>query len=143
MERSKEEDKKIALTKLLAGYANEELPMFAGVDLTSANSSGPGGDTPLHLACYRGSLEDAALLLDAGADVNAVGDMKRRPIHEAIAYGPIELVRLLLERGASLEFLDGFDASAIDLAQHRGDEEIRALVSRAIEERRRNKAAKK
>lgn len=69
----------------------------------------------LHLACERGSVAMATLLLDAGADVNAreavpcdlkdevmqgVKCLGGTPLHKAVRSGELELVNLLLQRGA-------------------------------------------
>ncbi|MDH3865095.1 MAG: ankyrin repeat domain-containing protein, partial [Gammaproteobacteria bacterium] len=55
--------------------------------------------TPLNLAVENGHMEVAALLLDAGADVNAGGEWYS-PLYSAILFGDRELVELLLEHGA-------------------------------------------
>ena len=43
-----------------------------------------GGDTLLHMAVYKHNLEDVAILLSTGADVNAVGDYDMAPLHAAV-----------------------------------------------------------
>ena len=60
------------------------------------------GFTPLHLASFFGAPAAAALLLDHGADVEAVSDneMRVRPLHSAAAGGDRAIVELLLARGA-------------------------------------------
>lgn len=60
------------------------------------------GFSALHLACFFGSLETAALLVEKGANVNIhtsnVTDM--RPLHSACAAGRGAIVGLLLKAGA-------------------------------------------
>lgn len=55
--------------------------------------------SPLNLAVESGHADLAALLIGAGADVNARGEWYS-PLHSAILYGDAELVALLLESGA-------------------------------------------
>lgn len=60
------------------------------------------GWTPLHLAAFFGGDEAIALLLERGADVNAVSRnrMENRPIHAAAAGRKNGVIHLLLEKGA-------------------------------------------
>ena len=62
----------------------------------------PDGFTPLHYACFFQQPAVAVLLIELGADVNAVtaNPARLRPIHSAAASRSAELVRLLLEGGA-------------------------------------------
>jgi hypothetical protein len=58
--------------------------------------------TPLHAA--RGNVEAARLLIEFGADVNAIdGEEQRlRPLHGRSEHGDVEMVELLLEHGADV-----------------------------------------
>ncbi|MBS1911588.1 MAG: ankyrin repeat domain-containing protein [Bacteroidetes bacterium] len=61
-------------------------------------------ETPLHLAVRLGrSVEDVAMLLDHGADVNARRKDGRTPYLLAVRCGHPDLARLLAERGATEE----------------------------------------
>jgi ankyrin repeat protein len=55
--------------------------------------------TPLNLAVENGHTDVAALLIEAGADVNAGGEWYS-PLYSAILFGDAGLVELLLEHGA-------------------------------------------
>jgi adenosylhomocysteine nucleosidase len=77
-------------------------------DLVAAHPAGidapaPDGFTALHLAAFFGQLETAAVLLEAGADVDvpAANPSHVRPLHSAAAGGHAAIVALLLERGAN------------------------------------------
>jgi uncharacterized protein len=59
-----------------------------------------GGFTPLHEAAFTGNRAIVTLLLDAGADPNAVADDGKRPLGVALAANHDEVARLLRARGA-------------------------------------------
>lgn len=59
--------------------------------------------TALHLAAWVHGAEYAIpMLLQQGADVNAIDDQGRTPLHLAAEYGSREAVRLLLSHGATI-----------------------------------------
>lgn len=51
--------------------------------------------TPLHLACFFGSYEAARLLIEYGANVNAMAQDRVRPIGFAVMKNQIEIVGAL------------------------------------------------
>ena len=59
-----------------------------------------GDATPLLMAVFRGCTDAARLLLEHGADANAVGGEGDSPLCWAAREGDVELARLLLEHGA-------------------------------------------
>ena len=58
------------------------------------------GETALHKAAHVGNLEIAKMLLERGADANAIADYSIRPLMYAVGRGDIEMVQLLLRYGA-------------------------------------------
>lgn len=87
-----------------------------GGNITPA-TRGATGDTPLHVVCSWGDLDAAHLLLDAGAEVNAIGDIGRTPLFCALASQNVDLVRALIAAGADLAHKDEFGDRAWDVAQ--------------------------
>lgn len=62
------------------------------------------GSTPLHCAAWKGHVEAATLLLDAGADIDAKSQNDHygdTPLHAAAHGNQRAVVALLLERGAN------------------------------------------
>lgn len=62
------------------------------------------GATPLHRAAYTGSVESCKLLLEAGADPNAIDSSFRdmgSPLHKAYSIASVAIVELLLRNGAN------------------------------------------
>ena len=63
------------------------------------------GWTPLHEACWSGSLDAARHLLAAGADANAVGDDNETPLHDAARTGNASVA--LLAHASAYRSLSG------------------------------------
>ena len=103
-----------------------------------ANAYGDDGFHPLGLACFFGNVDAARVLLESGADVNALSRNERiqtAAIHAAAAAEGkggeatrFELVELVLDHGAdpNLEQAGGF--RAIDAARQNGDARVEALL---------------
>ena len=60
------------------------------------------GDTLLMLASYHGHVETVAMLLEIGADANALNDRGQSIIAGAVFKGYDEVVRVLFEKGADV-----------------------------------------
>lgn len=74
------------------------------------NAAGRNGRTPLHhlastaIPCLDAvAIEMASLLLDRGADIEALDTLGWRPLHTAANRGRLSVLRLLLDRGADVE----------------------------------------
>ncbi len=64
---------------------------------------GPSELTPLHMAVSAGNLPMAALLVAAGADVNAPTREGRMPLHQAVGRADVALVELLVSHQANVD----------------------------------------
>lgn len=105
-----------ALTDVLERIGRADLPQFMGVNFDGPNvRSLTSGETPLHIMAIWGDVEAARVLLDAGAEIDALGEEDHTPLHEAIHQGHIEMVRFLVARGANLQCRCSF-GSAVELA---------------------------
>jgi ankyrin repeat protein len=114
------------LPQFLAYLADEPGWMNAGpVGIMTRVSS---GDTPLHAAIWGRDNEAAKALVDAGADVNALGDMSTTPLHAAIAQGNAEMARYLTLHGASWDIVSELGFSPRQRAFDSENAEIRALA---------------
>jgi ankyrin repeat protein len=102
-----------------------------------ANAFGDDGFHPVGLACFFGNVDAARLLMERGADVNALSRNERiqtSALHAAAASEGkdeetrYELVKLALDHGAdpNLEQEGGF--RAIDAARLNGDVRIEQLL---------------
>jgi ankyrin repeat protein len=106
-------------------------------DPSRANAFGADGFHPLGLACFFGHVDAARLLLERGADVNALSRNDRiqtAAIHAAAASETkdeatrYELVKLALEHGADPNLPQGGGFRAIDAARLNGDQRIEQLL---------------
>jgi ankyrin repeat protein len=106
-------------------------------DPARANAFGDDGFHPLGLACFFGHADAARLLLERGADVNALSrneHVQTAAIHAAAAGvgtgEPVryELVKLVLEHGADPNLPQGGGFRAIDAARQNGDERVEQLL---------------
>jgi ankyrin repeat protein len=97
--------------------ADDELPVYEAAafgrierlrrllddDTAAASSWSPDGFTALHLAIFGGSEEAVRLLLERGADPNALATSeiaRVRPLGTAVFVGRPDLEKILLEAGA-------------------------------------------
>ena len=62
-----------------------------------------GGETPLHRAAYVGHTQATILLLENGADVNAVDEWKQTALHLAANKGHVDVTNVLIQNGADRE----------------------------------------
>lgn len=79
---------------------------------------------PLHWAAEHGLAELAALLLDQGAEVNALDNFSNTPLHLAVRHPA--LVELLLARGARVDARNAFGNTPLHLAV--GDRRVVELL---------------
>lgn len=94
------------------------------------NSRSGDGFTPLHLAAFFYQPGVAGLLIDAGADVNAVADNPGRvqPLHSAAASHAVEVVRLLLEHGADVNARQHGGWTALQSAAKHGNMDMLEIL---------------
>ena len=106
-------------------------------DNERANAFGDYGFHPLGLACFFGHVDAARLLLERGADVNALSrneHVQTAAIHAAAAAEGkdestrYELVKLALEHGADPSLPQGGGFRAIDAARQNGDARVEQLL---------------
>lgn len=84
------------------------------------DSVGYDGDTPLHLVAWRNDLEAVQLLIGAGADVNAKGEMDETPLHIAVHHGNVQMVQALLRAGARADIRSEFGDTPKERASLQG-----------------------
>jgi uncharacterized protein len=83
----------------------------------------PDGFTPLHLAAFFGHPKTARLLVERGADTNAVArnPMRVRPLHSAAAAQQLEIAELLVDHGADVNATQERGFTPLHAAAQNGD----------------------
>ena len=73
-----------------------------GVDvpLTKVNQLNVLGESPIHIAAWKGTAQDVQWLLDNGADIHQRGEFGMTPLHYAYMGYKLENVEALLNAGA-------------------------------------------
>ena len=102
-----------------------------------AQARASDGFTALHLAAFFGQEDAAALLLEHGADANAVAsnaELEVAPLHSAAAAAHASIVRLLLEHGADPNARQRGGFTALHAAAQNGDREsVEVLLERGAD----------
>ena len=114
------------LAKVIDKYKSH--PEFLGIDILEPNQKGAVDSTILHISARTGDLESIEVLLEAGANIDAAGDMGNTPLHEAAMRGQIESVRILIQHGANLLVKNEFNQTATDVAELGGHEAVANLL---------------
>ncbi len=71
------------------------------------------GRTPLHYAAFNGDLKSAQLLLEKGADINALDNSKQwTPLFFAVFMKHQDMTNLLIKEGADQTIKDKFNRTA-------------------------------
>jgi uncharacterized protein len=100
-----------------------------GADIRTRTSHG-FANTPLHAAAAGRRCDCAQILLEAGADANALDANAYTPLHIAAAGGEVGLIRLLLAHGAEPD-ARGPGRTPMEMALERGEAEAAALLRTA------------
>jgi uncharacterized protein len=119
--------------------STERLRDLLDEDGALAGAYGDDGFHPLGLACFFGHVDAARLLLERGADVNALSrneHVQTAAIHAAAASNEegtdestrYELVELVLDHGADPNLRQGGGFRAIDAARQNGDARVEQLL---------------
>jgi ankyrin repeat protein len=118
-----------SLEEILQATSDVIFPAELGEAVVTIDSHDICGDTPLHVMVWRSDRYAVKLLVESGADVNAIGDMSETPLHIAIRKKDKEIVDILLSHGADIDIRSEFDQTPLEVAEGIGGE-IYALVKR-------------
>lgn len=97
----------------------------------------PPPTSPLHMAALKGQLKIMQILLDKGAEVDALDSTGRTALHCAIEGSRTDAVQMLVQRGANVSQPDGKGLSPLRLAVEKGMEEgVMLLIERGADPNR-------
>jgi uncharacterized protein len=106
--------------QVLQSASDVLFPAELGRKSVTIDSTDAEGDTALHVMAWRNDLEGVRLLLGAGADTNAIGDMGETPLHVAIAMGNPQMVQAMLAAGACTDIRSEFGETGVEKARRAG-----------------------
>ncbi len=86
---------------------------------------------PLYLSIFHNQIEVVRLLLEGGADVNAIDDTGVTPLHLAAYHGRLKIAQLLLERGARINERDNNNKTPLIWAIENNQLEVTQLLIEA------------
>lgn len=105
-----------SLAEILASCSDTLFPQDMGKAPVTINSRDVDGDTALHVMLWRNDTYAVLQLIEAGADVNAVGDMSQTPLHVALGKQNLSAIEALLNAGANTSLRSEFGKTPRDLA---------------------------
>jgi uncharacterized protein len=130
-------DRELDVFEAAAFGKSDRLRELLDEDPSRAIAFGDDGFHPLGLACFFGHVDATRLLLERGADVNALSTnehVQTAAIHAAAAAQGTdeatryELVKLALEHGADPNLPQGGGFRAIDATRQNGDSRVERLL---------------
>jgi ankyrin repeat protein len=111
------DDKNAAQQLLIDAIEKNDTPTVSSL-ISSGSVNLNGEPWPLHRAAELGRVEIMTMLLDAGADINAVNYSRYTACHWAIWNNHFDALKLLVERGANLGVVDSNGRSLLSIVAH-------------------------
>ncbi|WP_338461313.1 ankyrin repeat domain-containing protein [Synechococcus elongatus IITB7] len=97
-----------SLEEILQSCSDALFPAEMGHKKVEIHSTDCDRDTPLHVIVRRSDLTGVQVLIEAGANVNAIGDMGETPLHIAVRQELEAIVKALLAAGSNPDIKSEF-----------------------------------
>lgn len=103
--------------EMLQSTSDTLFPAEMGKRFVTLASKDADGDTPLHVMIWRGDHAAVRAFIEAGAELDAVGDMGQTPLHVAVMKEDAVVAELLLRAGADPDVRSEFGDTPRELAE--------------------------
>ena len=130
-ERLRPADDRLTLAEAAAFGRLERMEELLAEDAARVNAYTPDGFTPLHLAVFGRHVDAVRLLLERGADVEAMAQnefVRVRPLGTAAFVREARIARLLLDQGADANGAGEGAFRPLHTAAQNGDAELAGLL---------------
>lgn len=121
---SEEIQKQFGTLAAMSGLAEMKTMLAEDASLVHSRINGTNDERPVHWAALSGNIEVVTLLLDNGAEVDAVDAQGLTALHWAAWQGQPEVARLLVGRGASVDLVSVAGNTALDRAISDGHQDV-------------------
>lgn len=91
------------------------------------------GNTPLHRTAESDRDDIANILLDRGAEIEALDWQASTPLHVAASCNAVRVSTLLVKNGANIKALDSEGRTPLDIAYKSGNHEIVDLIEEQMQ----------
>jgi ankyrin repeat protein len=109
-----------SLEEMLQSTSDVLFPEDMGERVVELNSKDVCGDTPLHVMTWRRDRAAVHAFVEAGAEIDAIGDMGTTPLYVAVTREDGFLVELFLKAGANPNVRSEFGDTPLELARKKG-----------------------
>lgn len=99
-------------------------------EVVTIDSRGQDGKTPLHWMTILGDHQGIAILVNAGAIINAVDDMGSAPIHDAVINRQTTAVMELIAFNADLSIKNNSGQTPVDISRSDGFQSIMEIFEK-------------
>lgn len=110
------------LEEILESTSDVLFPAELGEHPVKIDSADCDGDTPLHVMVWPKDRYAVGTLIEAGANLDAVGDMSETPLHVAVGQEDLHIIEALLKAGAKTDIRSEFNETAAERAKNKGGE---------------------
>lgn len=107
-----------SLDDILDSCSDTLFPAEMGLRKIDIHTADCDGDTALHVIVRRRDISGALVLISAGANVNAIGDMGETPLHIAVKAELEAVVEALLAAGANPDIRSEFGETARECSEN-------------------------
>lgn len=113
------------ITETSEDYGYRVTELIASKNINNKNDV---GETALHLAVKNNDFRLVEILINSGADVNAITNYKATPLHYAASFAKNNTINLLAAKGSNINAVDNNDKKPLDWAiEAKKDDNIELL----------------